>query len=116
MPADRRITVNIFAKGHRNEGGDFIPGPVTPVGVWARRRDVGQERKIDRAGTRDETYRDWRIRWDARIALIPTHQLTIEDGGYTFLVTNMVEVTAQRGEPDLRRKFLDLQGIRRFPQ
>ena len=80
--------------------------------MWARRRDVGQERKIERQGSRDETSRDWRIRWDKRIALIPTDQLKIEDGGETFIITNMVEVTEQgRGEPDLRRKFLDLQGI-----
>ena len=49
--------------------------------VWASRRDVGQERKLERQGTRDETSRDWRVRWDARIALSPTSLLKVEDGG-----------------------------------
>ena len=111
MPADRRITVKIQAPGMRNERGRFLPGAVTALGVWASRRDVGQELKIERQGSRDETSRDWRIRWDARIALIPTDQLKVEDGGETFTITNMVEVTEQRGGPNLRRRFLDLQGI-----
>ena len=72
---------------------------------------MGQERKLERGGTRDETSRDWRIRWDARIALIPTNLLQVVDGGENFLVTNMVEVRQKRGGPNLRRRFLDLQGI-----
>ena len=111
MPAGRRIIVNVMAEGHRDEHGDYIDGAITPLNLWASRRDVGQERKLERQGTRDETSRDWRIRWDARIALIPTNLLQVVDGGETFTITNMVEVTRQRGAPDLRRKFLDLQGI-----
>ena len=88
-----------------------MPEAVTALGVWASRRDVGQERKVERQGTRDETSRDWRIRWDSRIALTSTSLLQVEDEGETFTVTNMVEVIEQRGAPDLRRRFLDLQGI-----
>ena len=113
MPADRRITVNVSTEGSRNEHGEFVPGTVTAIAAWALRRDVSQERKIERQGTRTETSRDWRVRWDARIANSPTTLLKVEDGGETFTITNMVEVTAQRGgAPDLRRRFLDLQGIR----
>ena len=113
MPADRRITINVSEEGHRDEHGEYVPGAVTALGVWASRRDVGQELKIERQGTRDETSRDWRVRWDARIALSPTSLLKVEDGAGTFTITNMVEVTEQRGgAPDLRRRFLDLQGIR----
>ena len=72
---------------------------------------MGQELKIERSGTRDETSRDWRIRWDANIAATPTSRLKVEDGAETFQIVNMVEVTQQRGGPNLRRKFLDLQGI-----
>ena len=112
MPADRRITINVSEEGTRNEHGEFVPGEVTPIAAWARRRDVGQERKIERQGTRDETSRDWRVRWDSRIASIPTSRLKVEDGGETFTVINMVEVTEQRGgAPDLRRRWIDLQGI-----
>ena len=111
MPADRRITINVSAEGRRDDQGVWVPGTVTPIAVWASRRDVGQERKLERQGTRDETSRDWRIRWNSRIALSPTSLLKVEDGE-TFTITNMVEVTEQRrGEQDLRRRFLDLQGI-----
>ena len=112
MPADRRITINVSAEGHRNEFGEFVEGTVTALGVWASRRDVGQERKLERGGTRDETSRDWRVRWDSRIASSHTSLLKVEDGEEIFTVTNMVEVSRQRGAPDLRRRFLDLQGIR----
>ena len=112
MPADRRITINVSEEGTRNDQGEFVPGVITPIGAWASRRDVSQERKLERQGTRDETSRDWRVRWDSRIASSPTSLLKVEDGGETFTITNMVEVTRQgRGEQDLRRRFLDLQGI-----
>ena len=114
MPADRRIVVNVSEPGYRDPAlqGEWVPGAaITAIGVWATRRDVGQELKIERQGTRDETSRDWRIRWNSRIASSPTSLLKVEDEGETFNITNMVEVTAQRGGPDLRRKFLDLQGI-----
>ena len=113
MPADRRIIVQLQAEGYRNPDlqGEHVPGGVTPIGVWATRRDVGQERKVASSGTRDETSRDWRIRWNSRIALSPTNLLKVEDAGETFIIVNMVEVTEQRGGPNLRRRFLDLQGI-----
>ena len=114
MPADRRIIVNVMAEGTRPPElqGEHVPGAVTALGVWATRRDVGQERKLERQGTRDETSRDWRIRWNSRIASSPTSLLEVEDGGETFTIVNMVEVTEQRGgAPDLRRRFLDLQGV-----
>ena len=80
--------------------------------MFRLKRWVIPVRKLERQGTRDETSRDWRIRWDSRIALSPTTLLKVEDGGETFTITNMVEVTQQgRGEQDLRRRFLDLQGI-----
>ena len=113
MPADRRITVNVSTEGSRNEHGEFVPGTVTAIAAWALRRDVSQERKIERQGTRTETLRDWRVRWDSRIASTPVARLKVIDGAETFQVVNMIEVTAQRGgAPDLRRRFIDLQGIR----
>ena len=112
MPADRRITVQIQAPGMRNEHGRFVPGAVTALGVWASRRDVSQELKVERGGTRDETTRDWRIRWNSLIASSTTANLEVIDGAETFTINNMVEVTRRRGEVNLRRRFLDLQGIR----
>ena len=111
MPADRRIIINVSEPATRNDQGEAVPGAVTPIGTWASRKDIGDERKLERQGTRQETSRDWRIRWDRRIALSPTLLLKVEDGAETFTVINMVEVTEQRGGPNLRRRFLDLQGI-----
>ena len=112
MPADRRIVVNVSTAPTRNEHGELVPGAITPIGACASRRDVSQELKIERQGTRDETSRDWRVRWDSQIANSPTTLLKVEDGGETFTVINMVEVTEQRGgAPDLRRRWIDLQGI-----
>ena len=114
MAADRRITVNVSEPGYRDPAlqGEWVPGTVTPINVWASRRDQSQELKVLSGGTRDETSRDWRVRWDSRIASSPVARLKVEDGGETFTITNMVEVTRQRrGEPDLRRKWIDLQGV-----
>ena len=52
---------------------------------------MGAELKLERSGTRDETARDWRIRWDSRITNSPTSLLKVEDGGETFTITNMVD-------------------------
>ena len=112
VPADRRITINVTSEGHRDERGEYVPGAVTALGVWARRRDVSQESKVERGGTRGETSRDWRVRWDSRIASSTTANLKVEDGGETFNIINLVEVTQQRRGPDLRRRWLDLTGIR----
>ena len=111
MPADRRITINVTSEGHRNQQGRFVPGAVTPLNLWASRRDVGQELKLERGGSRDETSRDWRVRWNALLASTPTSRLMVVEGTETFNITNKVEVTAQRGgAPDLRRRWIDLSG------
>ena len=96
MPAGRRIIINVSEPGTRNDQGESVPGAATALGVWARRRDVSQERKLERQGTRDET-----------------SLIKVEDGAHTFSIINMVEVTEQgRGQPDLRKRWIDLQGIR----
>ena len=108
MPADRLITVNVMAEGMRNEHGEFVDGAVTAVRTWATRFDKSQEDKEQEGGQLDTTRRDWRIRWDSRIANTPASRLEVVDG-VTFNVLNMVEVTGRRGE--LRRRFLDIQGV-----
>ena len=112
MPADRR---SLFSSRLRDTGTQTF----RRVGAWGGHayRSVGHQAgrgpgtQARRGGARDETSRDWRIRWNSRIALSPTNQLKVEDEGESFIITNMVEVIEQRGAPDLRRKFLDLQGI-----
>ena len=111
MPADRRITVNVEAEGDYNQYGEYVDGAVTPIEVWANRRDRRQEDIAEEGGMRDETRRDWRIRWDKRIASVPTSRLAVVDGAGTFSVLNVVEVTRQRQGQDLRRRLLDVQGV-----
>ena len=113
MPAGRRIIVQVQGEGYRDPDrqGEFVPGAIVDYPMWASRRDVSQELKIQREGTRDETSRDWRVRWNSLIASSKTVNLKVVEGAETFQIINMVEVTQQRrGEPDLRRRFLDLQG------
>ena len=109
MPADRLITVNLMAEGMRNEHGEYVDGVVTAIRTWATRSDKSQEDKEQEGGALDTTRRDWRIRWDSRIANTPASRLEVVDGLETFNVLNMVEVTGRRGE--LRRRFLDIQGV-----
>ena len=92
--------------------GELIPGAVLDIEAWATRMDVSQMRKIEQSGSRSETLRDWRIRWDRRIALSRTDLLEVEENHQIYTVVNMVEVTANRTGADLRRKFIDLSGVR----
>ena len=112
MPADRLITVNITTPGMRNQHGEYVEGATIAVRSWASRRDRSQEDIEQEGGTRDEVRRDWVIRWDRRIALVPVTRLDVVDDGVTFNVLNMVEITRRgRGQPDLRRRFLEIQGV-----
>ena len=97
MPADRLITVNVIAEGQRNQYGEYVPGATTAFRTWATRQDLSQEDKEQEGGIRDETRRDWRIRWDSRIAVTPVSRLEVVDGGLTFNVLNLLEVTGRPG-------------------
>ena len=113
MPSGRRITVNVRAPGTRNDQGEFVPGALTALGAWARRRDVSAEKVIETGGIRGERIREWRVRWNGQIARAALTELEVEDETETFRVSSMVEVTEQgRGQPDLRKRWIDLQGIR----
>ena len=111
MPADRLLTVNVQTEGMYVDG-IWQPGVVTPLRVYATRRDRSAQDIESEGGVQGETRRDWRIRWDSRIAEVPVERLeVVEDGGLTFNVLNMTEVTQQRRGQPLRRRFLDLQGV-----
>ena len=112
MPPNRRITITVSEAGTRDERGDYVPGAVTAIGAWATRRDQSLTDIATEGGTRNQGRRTWRIRWDARIANSTTSLLTVVDGTLNFTISNVVEVTEQRGgAPDLRRRFLDLEGL-----
>ncbi len=111
MPADRLITVNLTGEGMRNQYGEYVEGEVTPIRTWTRRRDKTQEDIESEGGVLTSVQRTWRIRWDSRIADVPVVRIEVVDGPYTFNVLNQVEVTEQRGGPDLRRRFIDIEGV-----
>ena len=76
---DRIITVRVQAEGMRNEHGEFVEGAVTPIRVWASRRDRDLTDIAEEGGTRGEARRDWRIRWRADLAGAATSSLAVED-------------------------------------
>ena len=109
MPADRRITITVTAEGMRNIHGEYQEGSTTAIQVWATRRDLSQQDIIEAGGQRDETRRDWQIRWDSRIAVTPVSRLEVVDGGQTFNALNVIEDTGRNG--DFRRRWLRIQGV-----
>ena len=111
MPADRLVTVHVQTPGDYNQYGEYVEGAKVAIRTWATRRDRSQEDLHEEGGARDEARRDWRIRWDSRIASSSTLYLEVVDGTETFTISNMVEVTRQGRGQDLRRRFLDLQGV-----
>ena len=80
MPADRRVMVLVSATGTRDSTGEFVDGDVTTIGLWASRRDKSQEDIVEEGGVIGSTRRDWRIRWDSRIADVPVRLIDVVDG------------------------------------
>ena len=112
MPADRVITVNVMGEETRDEHGEAVPGVVVPVRTWASIRDRDLRDIEEEGGSRAEARRDWVIRFDARIYGHHPTLLAIVDGAQTWNVLGVSELTRQRrGEADLRRRFLTIQGV-----
>ena len=109
MPADRLITVNLTGEGMRNQYGEYVEGEVTPIRTWATRMDKTQEDIEQEGGSRNETRRDWRIRWFAALDAAPVSLVSVVDGGQTFNVLNVIEDTGRNG--DFRRRWLMIQGM-----
>ena len=108
MPADRLITITTETPGHRNDQGVYIPGQSVARRVWATRMDRSLEDVAEEGGQRDETRRDWRIRWRSDVAALAPSDMKVTDEGQDFDVQNMIEVT---DEGRTRRRFLDVQGV-----
>ena len=108
MPADRLVTVNIEAEGSRDQFGQYVPGAVTPVRMWARSRDKSLRDIIESGGRRDTGERNWQVRWRSDLAATPTSRLTVQDGSRLFSVDNMIELTGR--DRATRRRFIELEG------
>ena len=112
MPADRLITVNVYLDGVRDEHGEYVRGDPTPVRTWASIRDRDLRDIEEEGGSRAEARRDWIIRWDSRIVDFDPTLMDVVDGGRTWNVLAVAELTRQRrSEADLRRRFLTIQGV-----
>ena len=108
MALDRRITVrrtvatrDSLGEGEVTENTDFH--------VWASRRDADARDIEEAGGTRDEVHRKWRIRWRSDIADVPVSELSVIDGGATFNVTTLAELTGRNAMD--RRRWLQIEGV-----
>ena len=111
MPVDRIITVRTTTEGMRNEHGEFEPGVATDHTVWASRIDASIKDVEESGGSRDETQRDWRIRYRADVAAIAElSRVTVIDDGLTFNVQNLIEETGRDGIT--RRRWLRISGVK----
>lgn len=109
MPLGRLVQVEIFARGTRNEHGEYIPGAVTFKGnVWTERRDLDLEAIIDEGGTTSAFRRTWRIRWDQDLydaALDFLARVVVTDNGLPFMTQSVIE-----DESSQRRRYLLITG------
>ena len=109
MPAlDRRITINITGPDRRNIFGEFVPGVVTPLGVWCTRIDKTNEDKEQSGGVLSLISRDYIVRYDPRIAAARAVDLSVQDGPDLLNVSNSTEAQGERTE---RRKFIRIEAV-----
>ena len=101
---DRLIILTVTTTS-RNQYGEAVESS-SDHRVWATRTDQSLEEMTEEGGDRDEGRRDWRIRWSSLFAGMQPSALSVTENGLTWNVINIIEV------PDMRRRFLDLQGVR----
>ena len=110
MPVDRIITLRIHAEGMRDEHGEYVPGAATDYTVWASRFDATLRDIEESGGTRNETQRDWRIRYRADVAaIVELTRLEVIENGVQFNVQNVIEETGRDGKT--RRRWLRITGV-----
>ena len=111
MLLDRRIDVT-FSITTRNDRGRAI-GMVKTLNLWAMRRDTGADRFLETGGTRGQSRRTYRIRWNPAL-------LTAFETGENIRVvdpdgTQFDQISVVVAEPDKnerraikRRQYLDV--------
>ena len=105
MPLDRLITLNLEAEGQFVRG-MYVPGPVTPVRVWAQRQTQGSVDEETSGGTRLRVVAGWIIRYRRDVASHPIDRMTLTAEGAEWNVEAL-------NESDARRRTLEISAIRR---
>lgn len=116
MPLDRPITLRMEAEGRRNRHGEYEPGAVTDVRVWASRvESLTRTREVELEGTRTEGRGVWRIRWRSDVAGHSPGQVRIVADGSTWQATRIAETDGRSTTAEAiralseRRRFLDIE-------
>ena len=106
MPLDRRITVTIATTGFNKYGEPETM--TTSIPVWATRMDGDVEDVEAEGGSRDETRRDYRVRWRSDIAGAFVSDVAVQDGALLF---NVLRVSEETDGGRTRRRWLKIQGV-----
>lgn len=97
MPLDRIITVNIEAEGHRDDQGDYIPGPVTSHRMWARVTDGGSSDALAEGGIVVVKRAVWDVRYRRDILeTIPNRLSVVDEYGTRYHVETVTDYQARR--------------------
>ena len=97
MPLDRVIRAGIEAEGHRDDQGEYVPGPVTWHRIWAQVNDGGSSDVLTPGGTIVLARKEFIIRWRQDIATTLPPLLHIEDEyGQAFNVELIVDYPTRR--------------------
>ena len=107
MPLDRRVTVNLTATTFNDEG-EPITTVTASLPLWATRTDGDVADTEEEGGSRDETRRDYRIRWRADIAGAFVSEVSVQDGALTF---NALRVREETDSGRTRKRWLTIQGV-----
>ena len=91
-----------------NDYGEAETRIVATLPLWATRMDGDVADTEEEGGSRDETRRDYRIRWRADIAGAFVGEVSVQDGALTFNVLRVREET-DRGRT--RKRWLTIQGV-----
>lgn len=105
MALDRVVTLHIGSPGMRVEG-EWVPGPVTDVQVWAQTTGTGYtEQPSEAGGFLRLAHKDFLIRWRQDVLTAGTVLMEItDDYGTRFSIQTITD-------SGLRRRFLSLSGI-----
>ena len=101
---DRRIVVLLEAEGTRNEHGEYVPGPVTQVPMWAAVSNVGSADQFTEDGTVVSIVVQFTIRWRADVAAHPVNRVSVLWDAKTFTAENVAI-------SDERKRLISIQGI-----